>query len=400
MEQRKYQETHPWISFRFNPMTLGPGTLIKLGEALSKCDHVCGAPLPPAEADLLNKVSLTKGIHATTSIEGNTLTEEEVEKRIDGKLTLLDSLEYQGAEIDNLLEILNEIANLSISQELPTLSIDLIKSWNKRILQDQPLGEDVTPGEFRYHSVVVGEKDYRGAPAEDCPYLMDRFISFITEKLQTDDATWHKPLWVIRPIIAHLYFAWIHPFGDGNGRTARLIELYLLLKAGIPIPSAHILSDYYNRSRGRYYQALKQASRTNNYEQGMANFIDYAVTGFVEGLQEQVASIENIQIHIAWESFINQTIAAHGHNETWARRRILARNLPYITNDDGFIRKSEIRYANKELIKLYEGKSQKTATRDLNALVECHLARQEGDRDRYASNIELMAAFLPHSGNH
>lgn len=398
MEQRKYQETHPWISFRFNPMTLGPGTLIKLGEALSKCDHVCGAPLPPAEADLLNKVSLTKGIHATTSIEGNTLTEEEVEKRIDGKLTLPDSLEYQGAEIDNLLEIFNEIANLSISQELPPLSIELIKSWNKRILKDQPLGEDVTPGEFRNHSVVVGNA-YRGAPAEDCPYLMDRFISFITEELQTDDATWHKPLWIIRPIIAHLYFAWIHPFGDGNGRTARLIELYLLLNAGIPIPSAHILSDYYNRSRGRYYQALKQASKADNYEHGLASFIDYAITGFVEGLQEQVARIENVQIHIAWESFIHEIIAAHGHNETWSRRRILARNLPYITNDDGFIQKSEIRYANKELIKLYEGKSQKTATRDLNALVECHLARQEGDRDRYASNIELMAAFLPHSGN-
>ena len=380
-------------------MTLGPGTLIKLGEALSKCDHVCGAPLPPAEADLLNKVSLTKGIHATTSIEGNTLTEEEVEKRIDGKLTLPDSIEYQGAEIDNLLEIFNEIANLSISQELPPLSIELIKSWNKRILKDQPLGEDVTPGEFRNHSVVVGNA-YRGAPAEDCPYLMDRFISFITEELQTDDANWHKPLWIIRPIIAHLYFAWIHPFGDGNGRTARLIELYLLLNAGIPIPSAHILSDYYNRSRGRYYQALKQASKADNYEHGLASFIDYAVTGFVEGLQEQVARIENVQIHIAWESFIHEIIAAHGHNETWSRRRILARNLPYITNDDGFIQKSEIRYANKELAKLYEGKSQKTATRDLNALVECHLARQEGDRDRYVSNIELMAAFLPHSGNH
>ena len=400
MEQRKYQETHPWISFRFNPMTLGPGTLIKLGEALSKCDHVCGAPLPPSAAQELNKVSLTKGIHATTSIEGNTLTEEEVEKRIDGKLTLPDSLEYQGAEIDNLLEIFNELADLSADQELPPLSIELIKSWNERILQDQPLGEDVTPGEFRYHSVMVG-KDYRGAPAEDCPYLMDRFISFITKELQTDDATWHKPLWIIRPIIAHLYFAWIHPFGDGNGRTARLIELYLLLNAGIPIPSAHILSDYYNRSRGRYYQALKQASKTGDYEQGMASFIDYAVTGFVEGLQEQVTRIEKIQILIAWESFVHEITAAHGHNETWARRRVLAWNLPYITNDDNFIRNADIRYANMELAKLYEGKSEKTVTRDLNALVECELARrQEKRKNYYASNIKRMAAFLHHSGNH
>ena len=113
-----------------------------------------------------------------------------------------------------------------------------------------------------------------------------------------------------------------------------------------------------------------------------------------------MARIENVQIHIAWESFIHEIIAAHGHNETWSRRRILARNLPYITNDDGFIRNADIRYANTELAKLYEGKSQKTVTRDLNALVECELARQQEKRKNYyASNIKRMAAFLHHSGN-
>ncbi|WP_433223897.1 Fic family protein [Dactylosporangium sp. CS-047395] len=48
------------------------------------------------------------------------------------------------------------------------------------------------------------------------------------------------PLAMIKAMLAHLYLAWIHPFGDGNGRTARLIESQLLLQAGVPVPAANV----------------------------------------------------------------------------------------------------------------------------------------------------------------
>ena len=51
---------------------------------------------------------------------------------------------------------------------------------------------------------------------------------------------------IIKAIVAHLYIAWIHPFGDGNGRTARLLELQILLNSNIPTPAAHLLSNHYN----------------------------------------------------------------------------------------------------------------------------------------------------------
>ncbi|MGH3941387.1 MAG: Fic family protein [Pseudonocardiaceae bacterium] len=62
--------------------------------------------------------------------------------------------------------------------------------------------------------------------------------------------------------LAHLYIAWIHPFGDRNGRTARLLECAILAHSGVvPWVSSNLLSDHYNRTRSRYYQRLERASR-------------------------------------------------------------------------------------------------------------------------------------------
>lgn len=390
MHQRAYADSHPWITFRFDPTTLSHGTLIHLGEALSKCDHVAGSPLPPGAASDLNQVFLTKGIHATTNIEGNTLTEDEVRRRVEGDLNLPDSLEYQGEEIDNLLAVLNEIQRkLHENGQLPPLTVDQVKEWNRDLLKGQPVEDGVTPGEFRTRSVIVGNV-YRGAPAEDCNFLMDRFITFINEELHTDDRTWHRPVGIIRAILAHLYLAWIHPFGDGNGRTARLIEFHLLVEAGLPVPAAHLLSDYYNRSRPLYYQALAKASNLPNLEDGVSQFIDYAVRGFVEGLQQQVSAIEDIQLDLSWVTFVHEVTSEH-HTEAWKRKRELALALAH---HDGPATRSQLMKLTPDLAALYATKTDKSLTRDLGDLVRLSLIRKV-DRRNYVSNKQMMRAFQP-----
>jgi Fic family protein len=59
---------------------------------------------------------------------------------------------------------------------------------------------------------------------------------------------------LMKAILTHLYIAWIHPFGDGNGRTARLAELQILLAAGMPMPASHLLSNHYNTTRTDLYR--------------------------------------------------------------------------------------------------------------------------------------------------
>ncbi|MEZ0389969.1 MAG: Fic family protein, partial [Verrucomicrobium sp.] len=83
---RTFEKTHPWISFRVD-LSRAPADLwLALGEASSKCEHIAKVPLRPATAELLHRLFLAKGVAATTAIEGNTLSEEEVLKAVEGKL--------------------------------------------------------------------------------------------------------------------------------------------------------------------------------------------------------------------------------------------------------------------------------------------------------------------------
>ena len=55
---------------------MSPSFWMALGEARSKCDHLSNVPVPPSYARELHEITMSKGVHATTAIEGNTLTEE------------------------------------------------------------------------------------------------------------------------------------------------------------------------------------------------------------------------------------------------------------------------------------------------------------------------------------
>jgi len=74
---RKYQETHPWIDFRIDLRQAAAEIWMLLGEARSKVARIAGSLLNPDVAREMHIVYLTKGVLATTAIEGNTLSEDE-----------------------------------------------------------------------------------------------------------------------------------------------------------------------------------------------------------------------------------------------------------------------------------------------------------------------------------
>ncbi|MCE2490059.1 MAG: Fic family protein [Anaerolineae bacterium] len=65
-----------------------------------------------------------------------------------------------------------------------------------------------------------------------------------------------KQAGVLKAIIAHVYIAWIRPFADCNGRTARLLESRLLCQAELPQSAANLLSPHYYCTRPAYYRRL------------------------------------------------------------------------------------------------------------------------------------------------
>jgi len=73
--KQKFADKYPWITFKVDLQKLSYRTWIQLGECLSKCEHLAQIPLKPITAQEMHKLYLAKGVSATTSIEGNTLSE-------------------------------------------------------------------------------------------------------------------------------------------------------------------------------------------------------------------------------------------------------------------------------------------------------------------------------------
>lgn len=360
-----------------------------IGEVVSKAEHIAGVPLNPDFAKKLHEVYLAKGVLATAAIEGNTLTEDEVRNHLDGRLKLPPSRQYLGKEIDNIVTACNEIGTDVVFEERTPISPETICGYNRQVLSELPVDEDVVPGQFRYHSVVVGR--YKAVPAEDCQKLLERFCNWLNTTEMPKGA--EQEFSLLMAIAAHLYFVWIHPFGDGNGRTARLLEFRYLLQAGFPTPTAHLLSNFYNQTRTEYYRQLDYASRSGG---DMSQFIAYAAQGLVDQLKGQLEMIRNLQHDTAWTNYVYTCFEEHGPSATNRRRRQLVLALSsasVVEKDNGWVKSGDIRKLTPELSDAYQEKTAKTLSRDLNALEAMKLTMRE--RGWVRANREIILAFLP-----
>lgn len=382
--RRQYLDTHPWITFRLDPGRLSHRTWLLFGEAESTCQHIAGVPLRPATARRLYEVYLSKGVHGTTSIEGNTLSEDEVLRRVTGDLQLPPSLEYLGREVDNILDAYRLITDEIVQRRPHALTPARIGHFNELVLRDLDRDEDVVPGKVRQHSVTVMR--YRGAPAEDCDYLLDRMCTWINDLAIDGDASMTFPIAILKAILAHLYIAWIHPYGDGNGRTARLVEFQLLVRAGLPPPAAHLMSNFYNRTRDAYYREL---ARTSREPYPVEQFVHYAMQGFADELRSQLDVIQAEQQQVTWENFVHESFR---DQDTPAKRRQKHIVLD-LTDIDRPVPVNRLKEISGRVALGYAGRGDKTVTRDVNELLNLQLIRRV--RGGLVANVDIIRAFLP-----
>ena len=384
-----YEES-PWISFDARAVNkFHPRLWMQLGEARSKCEHLAGAPLQPNVAQEFYKVTLVKGAQATTAIEGNTLSVEQVAGIYDGSFEAPPSRRYQELEVRNVIDALQDIGQQVQGGEYPRLSRELICDLNRRLLEglESELDESTVAGQVRRHSVAVGR--YRGAPAEDCEFLLDRLCEWLEgPDFTSPDQEIDFALMLVRAALAHLYIAWIHPFGDGNGRTARLVEFLILARSGkVPFPAAHLLSNHYNLTRDRYYRELDRASKSGG---DIVSFVAYAIEGFVDGIRSQIAAVREQQLRVAWVNFVHNVMTLFPSGKACDRQTELVLAMP----TDRLVSRSELVGLTPELAVQFAQAGPRTLARDLNRLEAAQLIRKVG-RNSYRARIDRMSAFLP-----
>jgi Fic family protein len=384
---RPYKRSHPWITFRVDLARAGAEFWMLLGEGRSKVDHLSLALLKPDIAEEMNHVYLAKGAQATAAIEGNTLSEEEVKAIVAGRAgEPQPSQQYLYQEIENALAAFNRIKDDLIAGGSTDISVQGIEQFNAEVLNglERP---DVTPGVIRRRSVGVGR--YRGAPWEDCEYLLAQLSEWLNgDSFAPPNPDWKIPYALIKAAVAHLYIAWIHPFDDGNGRTARLMELQILLAAGVPMPAAHLLSNHYNATRSEYYRQLEAASESGG---DIVPFVQYALQGFVDGIRVQMQRVWVQNYTDRWEQFIYESFG--GNVTTDAERRRLRLILAMTELDEEEVSRRQLAGLTPELERAYFG-TERMLSRDLNALESLGLIEQSR-HGFWRLRREQILAFRP-----
>jgi len=378
---QKYQH----ISF-LPKWELRENTVYELGQCYSIIKALRDIPIKPEIRSRLLNVALVKGAQSTTAIEGNTLTDAEVEKVNEG-ISLPPSKEYQEIEVRNILNALNELLDeVTLNNKLERISVELIKKFNYLVGKD--LGEhfNAIPGKIRNHNVTVGTK-YRPPDYQDVEFLLKNFCDWSIKEFHFDKGQDFRDS-VIQAIVSHVYIAWIHPFGDGNGRTARLLEFYILLRAGNPDFASHLLSNFYNETRNEYYRHLEKSTKTGI----LSDFISYAVKGYRDGLNNILSIVQLEEFKTSWVNYIHeifQTNKVKSKNEKInKRRRNLILTIPVFKK----LSLNEILNLSIDIAATYKILSQRTLMRDIDELIELNLLKNE--KDEYWANVDLLRKYF------
>ncbi len=380
------REHYPHLWFRRH-WQIGPDVHYQLGQCNTIIRAIQEAPLSPDRYRELKKVALIKGAQATTAIEGNTLTDSEVQQVAAGE-SLPPSKEYQEREVRNVLDAMNGIVeDIAGQQEIARVSAGLLRDFHRQIGTE--LGEhfDAVPGRFRTDERVVGP--YRCPRAADVPLLVNLLCRWLREDFAAGE---NGPAFsdaVIQAVVAHVYIEWIHPFGDGNGRTGRMLEFDLLLRAGTPDIASHILSSFYNLTRPEYYRQIHRACTSRD----LGAFIAYAVEGYRDGLLERLHTIQQHQFEVAWRTLIHDRFARRSYRKkhVFRRRRELMLNFPL----NKTVALDRLPMLNVGLARAYARLTETTLLRDLRVLIDMNLVVRDEPDGGYRANTELLRRHLP-----
>jgi Fic family protein len=275
----------------------------------------------------LRKENRIKTIHSSLSIEGNTLTEEQITALLENKRIIGPKQEVN--EVLNAIKAYNHLNKFA-----PHSSKSFLKAHEilmKGLVTDN--------GKYRKKGVGIMAGDrlaHLAPPAENVPHLMNDLFLYLKTS---------KEIALIKSCVFHYEMEFIHPFIDGNGRMGRMWQTLILMRE-YPVFEFIPFENLIQKSQRKYYQALSQSDKSGN----STPFIEYMLQVIDDSLNTTLnvkSHILNTEDRLAYFSQLNQT-----------------------------------EFTRKDYMNVFKEISSATASRDLKKGVEIRLFKKQGDKTK------------------
>lgn len=274
----------------FSPKyTITPKILKAVASIEVSRHEIIGLPITASMIVSLRESARLASTHHSTAIEGNRLSPPEVAEVIRG------GGHFPNREKDEF-EVRNYYKALELMERLAKAA-QAITEKDIKILHGLSFEGQVKPTPYRDGQNVIRSGKlvvYIPPKAEDVPILMADLVKWIEKAVKQD-----TPIPFIAGL-AHYQFATIHPYYDGNGRTARLLATLILHKYGYDLKGIYSLEEYYAHNLQAYYNVLTVGSDEDYYEghraiADLTGFLEYFVEGMADSFDKVRQSAEKAQ---------------------------------------------------------------------------------------------------------
>ena len=339
-------------------------------------------PIAPGVQGIIDALNIMRAVRGTTGIEGSDLSEEEVSEIISSPLAervLPPSREREEKEVRNAERVMRFVAELLIHDAATPLTEELIREIHERTTRGIDYPENM-PGHYREGPVRAGTY-VPPQTGDEVRRLMSEFIRWFNEG---PPRSWPA---AVQAIIAHFYVVSIHPFGDGNGRTARGVESFLLYKGNINARGFYSLANFYYRHRQEYELMLDHVRFET--EGDLTPFLRFALRGLrteLESVHEEV--LQEVAI-FAFRDYAREVLI-HDSTVGSKPRERMYRFILGLSREP--VSLTAIKKGGHPLSRIYRDVTTKTIIRDLNFLRSRDLIVV--DRDQVRANLDVMKQFM------
>lgn len=337
---------------------------IKTFQEISAVDQfIKESPSYPGSTDKIRREELISAIGATLAIEGTNINEEEIQESFR-KADVSEKLKCKEQEAENSRKVYQFIIELvRNNKDSFEFSEKIIKQIHKYFTDGMNYLSN-TPGVYRNFPTTFGYPRREGLCKTQSE--IEQAMSNLIKWLNTPAKGILANNIIIKAIMAHYYLAEIHPFGDGNGRTARALEALVLYVYGINNYCFWSLANFWNSERDQYIVQLGNVRSTSS----PIDFLIWGMKGYLTEIKRIKSKVLKKVKQLMLMDYAKYLLANKKEEEVKINQRII--DVLHL-----LVRRGKTPYDKfynlPEVSALFKTKSSTTKLRDFKKLQELRL---------------------------